>query len=537
MDFPSDQTIHRLFEEQVNRTPDHTAAIFMGKKLTYRELNQRANSLANYLRNHGVKQDKIVGLLADRSLEMIVGIFGILKAGGAYMPVSPSNPGKRIIHMLEESGTHILLTQGKFVSKFDQMDSKQYQIINIDLEPPHGNTGNSTIYGNSTANPDHINTPNDLAYIIYTSGSTGKPKGVGIEHVSLINRLNWMQRKYPLTPSDVILQKTPFFFDVSVWEMFWWSIVGAGVCFLMPGGEKFPQAIIETTEKNKVTVMHFVPSMMSAFLEYLKHSAGDIKRLAPLRQVFASGEKLASSHASTFNEVLHHTNGTVLSNLYGPTEATIDVTYYDIPAGNVPENAYDKIPIGKPIDNTVMHIITEDNHLCPLGEIGELVIGGIGVARGYINRPELTAEKFVNLQLPTHSNTTNAKKYDVYYKTGDLACWLPDGNIEFHGRSDFQVKIHGNRIELGEIEAVLSKHPAVLDNVTVVKQYSKNITMIVAYILLKSNAIVSQKELKDYMKELLPEYMVPNLFITLDKFPLTPTGKVDRKALPEPSFT
>jgi D-alanine--poly(phosphoribitol) ligase subunit 1 len=394
-----------------------------------------------------------------------------------------------------------------------------------------------------------INKPTDLAYVIYTSGSTGKPKGVGIEHHSLVNRLNWMQRKYPLTPADTILQKTPFFFDVSVWEMFWWSMIGAKVCFLMPGMEKFPQAIVETTEKNAVTVMHFVPSMMSVFLEYLRNSENDIKRLTSLTQVFASGEKLTSAHVQAFNDILYKTNGTRLTNLYGPTEATVDVTYFDcLPPSDIDDN-FEKIPIGKPIDNTQLYIFDENSNMLGIDETGELCIGGVGVARGYLNNPELTAEKFVSFAHELHElheleknnsklKTQNPKLDSLYrlYRTGDLAKWLPDGNVEFLGRSDFQVKIHGLRIELGEIEAVLTRHPSILDNVVIVKQYAKNITMIAAYIVFKSGMTATVKELKDYLKELLPEYMVPALFVILDEFPLTPTGKVDRKSLPEPSF-
>jgi amino acid adenylation domain-containing protein len=331
-----------------------------------------------------------------------------------------------------------------------------------------------------------------------------------------------MQRKYPLTPGAIIMQKTPFFFDVSVWEMFWWSMAGAGLCFLAPNGEKFPQAIIETVEKNNVTVMHFVPSMMSVFLEYVRNSENDVKRLVSLKQVFASGEKLTPSHVQAFNDILYKRNGTRLANLYGPTEATVDVTYFDCQPGGA--DSFEKIPIGKPIDNTRLIILDEDKHELGIGETGELCIGGVGVARGYLNNPELTAEKFFN------------RSY-ILYKTGDLARWLPDGNVEFLGRSDHQVKIHGLRIELGEIESVLSTHPAILDCVTIVKQYSKNIAMIVAYIVFKSNEKLSPKELKDYVKDILPEYMAPHVFVTLERFPLTPSGKVDRNALPEPSLS
>jgi amino acid adenylation domain-containing protein len=461
--------------------------------------------------------------MVERSLEMIVGIFGVLKAGGAYLPISTGNPVKRTVHLLKESGTDVLLTQGKFLGALEAAD-ETVDVINLEDEET---------CREPTDNLPAVNTAADLVYVIYTSGSTGKPKGAAIQHRSVVNRLHWMQRQYPLTPDDTILQKTPFFFDVSVWEMFWWSIVGAGVCFLMPNGEKFPQAIIETVEKRDVTVMHFVPSMMSVFLEYLRNSEADVQRLHTLKQVFASGEKLTPSHVQTFNEILYQKNRTRLTNLYGPTEATVDVTYFDCPTNT--DGDIKKIPIGKPIDNTQLFILGENNQVLGIEENGELCIGGVGVARGYLNNPELTNQKFLWGPGAVFSKRAPGRRRPIY-KTGDLACWLPDGNVEFFGRRDHQVKIHGLRIELGEIESVISKHPAIRDCVVVVKQYSKNVTMIAAYIVSRADETIATGELKAYAKDVLPDYMVPHLFVFLDSFPLTPNGKVDRKALPEPKF-
>ncbi len=557
-DYPKDKTIHQLFEAQVEKTPENIAVIAQSPEcrmhsikavskecyaITYNKLNERSNQLANLLRTKGVKPDTIVGLMVERSIEMMVGIFGILKAGGAYLPISPSNPGKRISYILSDSGSKIVLTQGRFLDKLykDKVDFLS-EIINLEDEK---------IYTGYASNLTLINQPNHLVYVIYTSGSTGNPKGVMIAHRSLVNRLNWMQKRYPLSVGDTILQKTPFFFDVSVWEMFWWSLVGASVCFLMPGGEKFPQAIVETVENNDVTVMHFVPSMMSVFLEYLRHSEEEVKRLATLKQIFASGEKLTPSHVQAFNEILHQKNGTRLSNLYGPTEATVDVTYFDCPTGTGHSSGdIDKIPIGKPIDNIELYILGEGNRIHGVGETGELCIAGVGVGRGYLNNPELTAEKFDRDFQDYQDEKEKEKETGKYsftslplypstslYRTGDLARWLPDGNVEFLGRRDHQVKIHGLRIELGEIETVMSKHPLVRDCVIVVKHYSRNIAMIVGYIVTKSGEEVSVNELKDYMKTLLPDYMVPKMFVIMDRFPLTPNGKVDRKALPEPTFS
>jgi D-alanine--poly(phosphoribitol) ligase subunit 1 len=513
--------IHRLFEDQAAAGPNSLAVSSPGP-LTYEELNERANNLARLLRDMGLKPGTVVGILVERSLAMITGIFGILKAGGAYLPISPDNPARRVAHLLRDSGTDVLLTQAKFLDRCAELEiGPALRVVNLE-------TGE--IYRQPAGNLPLLNGPTDPVYVIYTSGSTGTPKGVVIEHRSLVNRLAWMQRAYPLGPADTVLQKTPFFFDVSVWEMFWWSTAGARLCFLMPGGERFPQAIVETVEKNAVTVMHFVPSMLSVFLEYLRHSADDVKRLASLKRIFASGEALSPAHVRAFNEVLHRPNGTLLTNLYGPTEATVDVSYFDCPFSG----DFEKIPIGKPIDNISLPIMDKDLQPQPVGAEGELCIAGIGVARGYLNRPELTAEKFVKHQTLTPKSQILTPKSYILYRTGDLACLGPDGNIEFLGRQDQQVKIHGLRIELGEIESVLAGHPSIQDCVVVVKKFAKNITMIAAYIIPQAGEKVTAPELKSYLKTLLPEYMVPNLFVTMERFPLTASGKLDRSALPEP---
>jgi amino acid adenylation domain-containing protein len=514
--FPGHKTIHQLFEEQVERTPTETAVIMMGKdSLTYDRLNKKSNQLARHLRDKGVGPDTIVAILLERSLEMSVGIFGIVKAGGAYLPISPTNPVTRIRQLITDSCAPVLLTLGKFSSKLDEL-KEMADVIEIDLE-------NEELYQGPAENLPVINTPEDLAYVIYTSGSTGMPKGVLIQHRSLVNRLNWMQNRYPIGPKDTILQKTPYFFDVSLWEMFWWSMVGAKMCFLIPNGERFPQAIVEAVEKHQITVMHFVPSMMSVFLGYLGNSQENIDRMAGLRQVFASGEKLNVAHVKSFNDILHKTHGTRLSNLYGPTEATVDVTYFDCPN----DEEVDKIPIGKSIDNTEMLILDENDAPSAIGQEGELCIAGVNVGRGYLNRPELTHDKFTAHPF---------KPGEKMYRTGDLAQWLPDGNIDFIGRKDHQVKIHGLRIELEEIEKVLAEHPAIQNCVTTTKKYSANVTLIVAYLIAEAEE-VPYSCLKGYLKKRLPDYMIPNLYVYLPEFPLTLTGKIDRKELPEPSFS
>jgi len=381
--YPTKKNLHQLFEEQVQRCPGEMAASFKNQSLTYGQLNAKANSVGFLLREKGVSPDGIVGVMMDRSLEMMVGIYGILKAGGAYLPLSPSTPVKRLVHIIHDSGIRFLLAQKRFKKNVDEMGTG-VDVIEIDIE-------NEDIFRLPNGDLPAAASPDNLVYVIYTSGSTGQPKGVMIQHGALINRLAWMHKKYPIDESDTILQKTPFFFDVSVWEMFWWSLVGAKVCFLVPGGEKFPQAIVETVEKSGVTVMHFVPSMMSVFLDYLRNSPGDVERMGSLKKVFASGESLIPAHVNAFSEILYKPNGTHLINLYGPTEATVDVTYYDCPL----EGESERIPIGKPIDNIEILILVENSRVAEVGEMGELYIGGAGVARGYLNKPEMTAERFV----------------------------------------------------------------------------------------------------------------------------------------------
>ncbi|MCP4155876.1 MAG: AMP-binding protein, partial [bacterium] len=353
---------------------------------------------------------------------------------------------------------------------------------------------------------------------------TGKPKGVVIEHRALVNRLNWMQKRYPLEKNDTILQKTPYTFDVSVWEMFWWGIEGARVCFLEPGGEKDPMIIADTIEKHRVTVLHFVPSMLTPFLEYIKQS-GTVMKLAGLKQVIASGEALTRYQVRQFNHLLFKTHRTKLANLYGPTEASIDVTAFDCSTGETLE----VIPIGKPIDNIRLYIVDNHFRLQPVGIAGELCIAGDGLARGYLNKPQLTRERFVE-----NPYESEGKKL---YRTADLAMWLPDGNIEFLGRIDHQVKIRGNRIELGEIENRLMHHPGIKEAIVLISHagnHQENHSpelYLCAYIV--ADTALSTEDVRKHLSKKLPDYMIPGEFTNLDKLPLTPNGKIDRKALKE----
>ncbi|MCP4154596.1 MAG: amino acid adenylation domain-containing protein, partial [bacterium] len=526
-DYTSHKTIHSLFEEQVLKTPHQTALIGpIGadgeeQRLTYGELENKANRLAGLLIKKGITVEDIVAIKVERSVEMMVGIFGILKAGGAYLPIIPDYPGERVAFMLKDSGAKILLA-GRNVEPGVKEIKIESEVLRLDRLPDTEENGDKE---SGDTQPRVSLRASNLAYIIYTSGSTGVPKGVLIEHHSLVNRLQWMQKSYPIGTGDVILQKTVFTFDVSVWELFWWGIEGATLCLLGPGEEKDPAAIVETIARHNVTVMHFVPSMLSTFLEYIE-TLGSSDKLSGLKQVFASGEALGVNQVERFNRLLNKTKETELANLYGPTEATIDVSYYNCPTGG----AIDKIPIGKPVDNTNLYIVDSTMKTQFLGGVGELCIAGVQLARGYLNNLELTAAKFI--KNPFNSGTK-------LYRTGDLARWLPDGNVEYLGRIDHQVKIRGFRIELGEIEARLLKHDAVKEVVVITLEDKTGDKTLCAYIVTGETAAPETlgAGLREHLAQELPDYMVPTYFVTLDKLPITTSGKVNRKALPKPLLT
>ena len=509
--FP-EATLQELIDQSVANHSTEAGVIceydvaFGTSSLTYEQLNQLANQLAHQLISEGLRTGDIVGLMVERSFAMIIGILGIIKAGAAYLPLSATDATERIHFMLNDASVRTLLIHNATASKI------RFEGLTLNLDSAY-------IYSGPVANPVIANTPRDLAYVIYTSGSTGKPKGVMIEHRSLVNRLHWMQQRYPIDQHDVILQKTPYYFDVSVWELLWWILYGGKLCFLLPSAQWNPMAIVKTVKKHQITVMHFVPSMLNVFLEYMdgKGPSG-LQSLSSVRRVFASGEALTPTLVKKFNDIWNSQTGALLTNLYGPTEATIDVSYFDCPTSN----DFDKIPIGKPIHNHKFYII-KDNHHVAIGEIGELCVGGIGLARGYLNNPDLTNQKFTD-------NPANTG--ERIYRTGDLARWLPDGNVEYLGREDHQVKIRGVRIELGEIENQIKSYPGISDCIAVVKTYSDNVSLIIAYVITASELEIDS--LKQYLSDYLPDYMIPNHFQKLDAIPLTPSGKANRKALPEP---
>ncbi len=452
VEYPKDKCIHQLFEAQVKKTPDAVAVVFEGEQLTYQQLNAKANQLAHYLQSLGVKLETLVGICLERSVEMVVGLLGILKAGGAYVPIDPTYPAARLSYMLEDAAVSLLLSSESIWSGLPEHSA---QVVCLDRDW-------DTIATHSIENIDSGVTQKNLAYTIYTSGSTGKPKGCMNTHGGIYNRLLWMQDTYQLTAQDRILQKTPFSFDVSVWEFFWPLLTGATIVVAAPEIHKDSGAIINLIIQQQITTIHFVPSMLSVFLEESK-----LEECNSLKRVICSGEALSYQLQERFREKLK----CQLHNLYGPTEAAIDVTFI-----NCDTNKYPGIvPIGRPIANTQLYILDKKNQPVPIGVPGELHIGGAGLARGYLNRPELTAEKFI----PNPFENNNSR----LYKTGDLARYLPDSNIEYLGRIDNQVKLRGFRIELGEIESALNNHPQIQQTVVLAREDIPGDKRLTAYIV------------------------------------------------------
>ncbi|MCO7191378.1 MULTISPECIES: non-ribosomal peptide synthetase [unclassified Pseudoalteromonas] len=512
LDYSRERCVHELFEQQAKATPDAIALRFDGHTMSYEALNTKANQLARYLRaEHNIGPDTLVGLCTERSFEMVIGIWGILKAGGAYVPLDPELPSGRLNYLIEDASANVVLSTQEVIEQVSLGDATVIALDGFDF---------AAYSGSNIAVSDIGLTANHLAYAIYTSGSTGKPKGVLLEHQALHNRIDWMDNEYGCEPQDKILQKTPYSFDVSVWEFVWPMLKGAELVIAKPSGHKDPAYLSELIEKTGVTKLHFVPSMLGVMLEH-----GDLARCGTIKQVFCSGEALQVSHVEQFKVRLPEAQ---LHNLYGPTEAAIDVSYWDcaLPHGS-------SIPIGKPIQNIQLYILDDALNLLPQGACGELHIGGDGLARGYHNRPELTEERFI--ANPFYPQSASKR----LYKTGDLVRFREDGNIEYMGRLDHQVKIRGQRIELGEIEYHIGEHAQVDSALVLAMKDDKGNQRLVAYVKPSAELIEDTQQaliasVQEQLGESLADYMIPANFVLLNEWPQTPNGKIDRKALPVP---
>ncbi|WP_455827934.1 non-ribosomal peptide synthase/polyketide synthase [Pseudomonas kilonensis] len=497
--YPLHSSVQQLIEAQVLRTPDAPALAFAGQRLSYAELNCRANRLAHRLIAAGVGPDVLVGLAVERSIEMVVGLLAVLKAGGAYVPLDPEYPRDRLAYMLEDSGVALLLTQAHLLEQLPIPPGVQHLVLE---------QGDAGFQDCSEHNPQVGVDGENLAYVIYTSGSTGQPKGAGNRHSALTNRLCWMQQAYGLGAGDTVLQKTPFSFDVSVWEFFWPLMTGARLVVAAPGDHRDPAKLVSLINAEQVTTLHFVPSMLQAFLQ-----DSNVGSCHSLQRIVCSGEALP---VDAQQQVFAKLPQAGLYNLYGPTEAAIDVTHWTC----IDEGA-DAVPIGRPIANLGCYVLDGNLEPAPVGVLGELYLGGIGLARGYHRRPALTAERFV-----TDPFGSGAR----LYRTGDLARYRDDGVIEYAGRIDHQVKLRGLRIELGEIEARLLDHGRVREAAVL----AVDGTHLVGYVVLHEQGDDWKNLLSAHLAEHLPDYMVPAQWVVLAQMPLSPNGKLDRKALPKP---
>ncbi|MFB2983014.1 amino acid adenylation domain-containing protein [Microseira sp. BLCC-F43] len=500
-DYPKDKCIHQLFEEQAERTPDAVAVVFEQEYLTYGELNRRANQLAHHLQALGVKPEVLVGICVERSLLMVVGLLGILKAGGAYMPLDPSYPTERLNFMLEDANVSVLLTQQQFV---ERVGSDGVRVVCLDRDAlAHASL--------SQENPSVPLTPENLAYVIYTSGSTGNPKGVPIAHRGLCNLAIVEIELFDVQPNSRVLQFASFSFDASIWEIVMALGAGATLCLATSESLQPGQPLLRLLQEQRITHVNLVPSALAAL---------PTQDLPALQNIVVGGEPCPA------NLVAQWAVGRRFFNAYGPTESTVCATVAQCFESTLAP------PIGRPINNSQIYILDRYLQPVPIGVPGELHIAGVGLARGYLNRPDLTDAKFI-------PNPFSNEPGSRLYKTGDLVRYLPDGNIEFKGRIDDQVKMRGNRIELGEIETAICQHPEVRECVVIVRTKESGDKQLVAYVVPNLGAMPpgvppTASKLRSFLKQKLPDYMVPAAFVVLESLPLSPNGKVDRRVLPAP---
>ena len=503
VDYP-EALLPEIFEAQAARTPDLPAISDDRETLSYAELNVRVNRLAHYLVELGAGPETLVAVCLTPSVDLLVALYAVLKSGAAYVPIDPDYPAERIEFMLRDADAPILLTERGLI---DRLAAGSARVVVLDAEADR-------LARQPETNPPGRATPANLAYVIFTSGSTGNPKGAMIEHRAIANNIRFMQSTYGLGPGDRVLQKVPFSFDLAQWELFWPLLFGAQLIVVPPGLQRDGTYLVETMIARGITMVHAVPSMLQLLLEHPR-----IGEWTTLRHALCDGEALPRALQDRFYSRV----GGELHNLYGPTEAAVAVTAWACD----PASDLTFVPIGKPIANTRIHLLDDRMAPVPVGSDGELYIGGVQVGRGYLNRPELTAERFVD-------DPFAAMPGARLYRTGDLARYLPDGNIEFLGRADFQVKIRGFRVELGEIEAAMEAFPGIEQAVVVAHRRADGEQELVGYLAGSAAASVAIDELRARLAARLPEYMVPTAYVRVPRFQLTPNGKIDRAALPEP---
>ncbi len=496
VDYSKDETLLSKFHEQVLKTPNLISILFQDASLTYKALDNASNQVAHFLLQKGIQKNDIVAISLERSLDMLVYIYGIIKAGAAYLPIDTEAPQNRLVFILNDAKAKLLFYNHNKINYTLQEAIDSYHVDSIKDE----------VILLETSNPNIEVSPDDLAYVIYTSGSTGEPKGVECHHEGICNRLNWMNDDYPINEDDTFLQKTPITFDVSLWELFWPLQRGAKLVIEIPDGHKDPEQLIETIREHQVTNIHFVPSMLNVFTQ-----TKSVETCKSLNRVFCSGEALSVPIVEQAYECLD----VEIHNLYGPTEASVDVTSWHCEK----EEFKKGIPIGKPVANTRLYILDNQLNQLPIGLVGELYIAGKQVAKGYLNRFEQTKERFIK---DIFSDTLDAKMY----KTGDLARYRGDGNIEYHGRVDNQVKIRGLRIELGEIERNIEKISNISQAIVTVDSQDN----LIAYF---TGSHKEGLEIISTLKKQLPDYMIPQFYMHLDDFELLSSGKVDRNKLPD----
>jgi amino acid adenylation domain-containing protein len=533
--YPDHRCIHELFEAQVEQTPHAIALIHGDTRMPYAELNRRANQLAQYLTRLGVGPESRVAVCVERSPEMVVALLGVLKAGGAYIPLDPAYPAERLAFMLSDAQPLVLLTEQRLNrGQWTTNGGSVPHVVYLD-------TDRQVIAQQPDQNPNSGVAPDNLCYITYTSGSTGRPKGVLACHRASINRFAWMWQTYPFAPDDVGCQKTALSFVDSVWELFGPLLKGIPVTIIPDDLLKDMARLFDTLAAQRVTRIVLVPSLLRVMLE----AADDLQRRIPtLKLWISSGETLAPELSRLFAERLP--NATLL-NLYGSSEVAADATWHMVRE----HQSAERIPIGRPIANTHIYLLDSQMRPTPIGAPGEVYVGGAGLARGYHNRPDLTAERFVpNPFGALAHDAALGPRYSRLYKTGDLARYRPDGVIEYLGRIDHQVKVRGMRIELGEIETTLRRHESVQQAVVVAREKTPGDMRLNAYIVpahdmtdANASGAVSLDEghrsadLRAFLQQRLPDYMTPSMFVFLPALPLTPSGKIDRRALPEPDWS